>query len=100
MKTGYVVFDEIMGIYLGEDEGFGFWSGLDSSGQDVACVFASEAEAMDCVNFWTGPPPTAVKFVEVVVDLPPHHASMVSCIKAGLPGWITEETPVANVLPA
>lgn len=41
-----------MGVYLGSCMGFGFWSKMDSAGQDVACGFKDEEDARRYIASW------------------------------------------------
>jgi len=41
-----------MGIYVGSAIGFGFWSKLDSVGQDSVVTFENEDDARDYVRSW------------------------------------------------
>ena len=82
-----VIYHETLGVYIGELFGLGFWSKVDDGGVDRAVVFDDAADAIDYLNDWSeGPQPDCV-FVEVVPDLG-KYASVLACIRAGLPGWI------------
>jgi len=94
-----VIYSEKDGIYLGSCMGFGFWSNLDAVGQTSAATFKSEEEAEAYMNTWDGGRPADVRMVNVEADDGGTHASMASCIRSGLPGWLDEDTPVANDSP-
>jgi hypothetical protein len=95
-----VIFSEENGVYLGECMGMGFWSKLDAVGQPSAVTFPSEQVARDYMAEWSSPAPLDVRLVPVVVDEEPGYASAAACMRAGLPGWLVEDSPTANVLPA
>jgi len=44
------------GIYVGHALGFGFWSLLDTAGQDCAVTFPDTASAIEHINSWDNPP--------------------------------------------
>lgn len=111
-KTGYVLTHPQNGIYLGSFLGLGFWSALDSGGQDAAVVFESPEAAMAFASTWgmEGMDPTeraqclgALRCVEVVIDSPQgsdNYASMESCQAAGLDPWYnldSMDSPSASV---
>lgn len=47
------------GIYVGHALGFGFWSLLDTAGQEDAVTFPTKQAALDHINSWDNPPDTA-----------------------------------------
>lgn len=86
------------GIYLGSCMGLGFWSKLDSAGQDAAVTFPSQDDAMAYMGTWDGGVPQGCQFVPVVPDLG-EYASISSCAAAGLEAWSVEmptETALAH----
>jgi hypothetical protein len=94
-----VIYTEETGIYLGNCMGFGFWTKLDPVGQTGAITFPDADTAETHMAEWESGRPHGVTFVEVAAD-PDGFAPMAACVRAGLPGWLVEETPVANTLPA
>lgn len=44
------------GIYVGHALGFGFWSLLDTAGQEDAVTFPTEQDARDHIKSWDNPP--------------------------------------------
>lgn len=56
------------GIYVGHALGFGFWSLLDTAGQDCAVTFPDEAAARDHISSWDNPPDTSDFTFHVVDD--------------------------------
>jgi hypothetical protein len=93
-----VIYSEENGVYLGSAMGLGFWSKLDPIGQPAATTFDDEAQAQTHMDSWEGGRPADVRLVPVVAD-DGFYASIAACVRAGLPGWVDEETPVANALP-
>lgn len=94
-----VIYSETNGIYLGNCLGLGFWTKLETVGQTSAVTFPDATVAKEHMEQWEGGVPDDAQFVEVVDD-DDGYATMASCVRAGLPGWLVEATPVANVLPA
>ena len=94
-----VIYTEENGIYLGNCMGLGFWTKLDPIGQLGAVTFPDVATAEAHMAEWESGRPEGVTFVEVTAD-PDAYAPMEACVRAGLPGWLVDETPVANTLPA
>lgn len=47
------------GLYVGHALGFGFWSLLDTAGQDCAVTFPDKQAAIDHINSWDNPPDTS-----------------------------------------
>lgn len=99
-----VIVEKDLGIYLGSFWGMGFWSKLDPVGQPSATCFENKEEAMKHIASW-GPSDVKRDYTFHEVELTERHgqalyASIASCVKAGLEGWVDTETPVANVLPA
>lgn len=98
-KMAVVIYSDIDGVYLGTCMGLGFWSKLDPVGQPSAATFENEAQAEAFMATWDGGRPEGVRFVPVEADDGGTHASMASCMRSGLPGWLDEETPVVNAVP-
>jgi len=94
-----VIYSEENGVYLGSAMGMGFWSKLDPVGQPAAATFEDEAEAETHMASWDSGRPDGVRLVKVDADQGTY-ASIAACVRAGLPGWVDEQTPVANTLPA
>lgn len=96
------------GVYLGCAMGFGFWSKLDSCGQDAAVAFDDEAQAREHIASWDNvdaePEYARITFLPVVADRfeQPHHAwaTMQACVAAGVDPWFDEWMPPANKEPA
>jgi hypothetical protein len=95
----YVMYHEEHGVFLGICLGLAFWSKLDPVGQPAAATFDSPADALKFCESWGGGAPANVRYVEVDADVGGTHASIASCVRSGLPGWIDEETPVENSRP-
>lgn len=93
-----VIYSEEAGVYLGGAFGMGFWSKLDPVGQDAACTFESAELAASLIEEHAGFPED-VTFVSVCPDMADGYASIAACMAAGLPGWLDEYTPVANMQP-
>lgn len=93
-----VILSELNGVYLGSCMGLGFWSKLDPVGQPSAVTFSDKTEAEAYMRTWPGGIPNGITYVNVFAD-DGQHATIASCVKAGLPGWVDEITPVANSLP-
>lgn len=84
--THYVAYSHTLGVFLGQCLGLGFWSKLDSAGQDSAVTFATPTEFLDWAKTWNDPPPadTVIRAVECA---DPQFATSAECEQAGLPGW-------------
>lgn len=84
----FVVVHDTDGIFLGQALGLGFWSKLDSVGQDSAVVFNSIQEAEDFLASWEGEIPENIKFVEITPDSEcGKYVSKYACLAAGLDMW-------------
>lgn len=94
-----VIFEESQGVFLGSMWGLGFWSKLETGGQTHAVTFDDAIEAEAHMATWNGGAPVGVRIVEVEVDSEDGYASSAACMRAGLPGWLAADTPVANVYP-
>jgi hypothetical protein len=80
-----VIVSEEWGIYLGTAIGLGFWSLLDSVGQEAAVTFENKKEAIEYIRSWDeNNDPAAFSFVEVecAADM---YATISELTKAGLP---------------
>lgn len=65
----WVIFHPEEGIYLGNCMGFGFFSLLDSVGQEQAVVFISNRQAKDHIRAWdTDNNPDNYKFIQLECD--------------------------------
>ena len=84
---GFLVYSEEYGVYLGACFGLGFWSKLDSVGQDNAPLFSSRSEADDFIRGWDDEPIDQIKVIEIRDTISWDSATMQECIKAGLPAW-------------
>lgn len=93
-----VVYHERDGVFLGSCMGLGFWSKIDAVGQLAAVTFPSVEAAEVYMATWESGRPTGVRFVEVEADAE-GYADVAACVRAGLPGWLDEDTPVTNALP-
>lgn len=82
----YVLCSPSWGVYLGSFLGLGFWSRLDSAGQDCAVVFSSVEEAESYSQSWDGGCPDHVQVrgvpASAVVD---GFVPLVTCQQLGLP---------------
>jgi hypothetical protein len=92
-----VIYNQEDGVFLGSFIGLSFWSKLDPVGQPSAPTFPDAESAKAYVATWDHQP--ELQFVEVEVD-DGNSASVASCVRAGLPGWLDADTPVVNGLPA
>lgn len=52
MVHEYVIVHPVMGVYLGTGMGFGFFSLLDSVGQEYACTFSTREQARAHIESW------------------------------------------------
>jgi hypothetical protein len=86
-----VIYNEEMGIYLGNALGLGFWSKLDAVGQYAAVTFECRDDAVKHIQSWNeSNNPDEYSFV--LVEPSEQHgaewyASIENCVEAGLPGW-------------
>ncbi|HDR9103577.1 TPA: hypothetical protein QDB04_000297 [Burkholderia vietnamiensis] len=94
-----VIYDDANGVYLGSAMGLGFWSKLDPVGQPAAVTFSDEEEENAHMATWENGRPDGVRCVQVEADQA-GYASVAACMRAGLPEWLHDESPVANTLPA
>lgn len=90
----YVLVDAELGIYLGGAMGLGFWSKLDSVGQNTAITFPSQDEAVKHALSWDNKIPSVVVMpIELPASTPtmPNgsmYATIEDCVRAGLEGWV------------
>lgn len=91
MKTRFILFSKENGIYLGSCMGLGFWSLLDPVGQDSACTFSSEQEALDWVNTWETKPNIFWSLEAIEVQCEGDYITRDECIRNGFPGWEIDE---------
>lgn len=80
------------GIYLGSCMGLGFWSKLDSAGQDAAVTFPSQQDAEQFMGTWDEGAPQGCQFISVIPDQG-GYASVTACVAAGLDAWSVEVSP-------
>lgn len=95
MTTGYAIYDDEWGVYLGGFMGLGFWSKLSRNhGQGYAPLFKTRTDAVEHIRTWQQGTDRPYTFVEVEVDheaMGCGYASVVSCVKAGIPAWDTTD---------
>lgn len=89
-----VIYSEELGVYLGAFLGMGFWSKLDSGGQDHAPTFPSQSEAAEFADS-LGRPDNDLRFLNVTPD-EGSFASIQACVNVGLPSWLDAYTSTAN----
>ena len=82
----YVLFSEEKGVYLGSFAGLGFWTKVDTVGQDFAVAFDTPEEGAEWMQSWETPVPDA-KPVRVTLTADRAYASIDECVAAGLPRW-------------
>ena len=85
-----VLWNDELGVYLGTAFGLGFWSKLDPAGQEYACVFETEDEAREYVSSWDNPVSFRFVIVEWSIVSGYKVATIGSCVRAGLEGWIPD----------
>lgn len=81
----FVLYNEEVGIYLGNCMGLGFWSKLDSAGQERACVFETPEQAEAHLASHDDPVKNCVTR-EVECD-DSNYATISELEAAGLPTW-------------
>ena len=91
--TRFVIYSPEDGVFLGHALGLAFFSKLDTAGQTAAPTFADANDAAELLGLFG-----QVRLVPVTPDQG-DYASMAACMAAGLPGWLSEETPTQNCLP-
>lgn len=94
-KAAYILYCDEWGVFLGVAIGMAFWSKLDPVGQVSAPIFECAEDARPLFEAF---PRQDIRMIEVVADLG-DAASMSECVRVGLPGWLSEQSPVANRVP-
>lgn len=86
-----ILVSKSMGVYLGSCIGLGFWSKLDSVGQDAAITFESEDEIRKMIATWDGLTslPSDLQYLDVTADIDGTYASISACVAAGAEYWQT-----------
>ena len=96
MAKKFVIYDPEWGVYLGNCMGLGFWSNLDSVGQEYACVFDSIDQAMNHVHSWDSTKDDPARMLSIEyreVDVAnPQYASIAEIERAGMPPWLPDFT--------
>lgn len=96
MIKGWVLYNEEIGVFLGECLGLGFWSQLDSCGQNAAITFPNKTEATKMISHMkqndTNLAKLAISPILVEVDDGDNFATIQSCMRAGIPGWVYDKT--------
>lgn len=82
-----------MGIYLGSCMGMGFWSKLDSAGQDKAVTFDNIAQAKEVIQSWNEPHNTKDYYFTRIQIADLYYATISEVLAAGLEGWEVDKTP-------
>lgn len=85
-STRYLLHHPEMGVYLGAALGLGFWSKLDSVGQDSAVVFDTVEQAEAHSRSWTSTP-KGIEVLPVHVCRGSTYASIEECVAAGSERW-------------
>lgn len=91
----YVIFNDALGIYLGDAPDVQFWSRASSEGCMTAQTFPTQQAAID-VMIAEMDPFIDYEFIEVIPDCQYARASVAACVHAGLPGWLHLAMPTAN----
>ena len=91
MHKGAVIHSVEWGVYLGSAMGLGFWSKLDSVGQEEACTFKSKEEAQKHIDTWDSKPPSDTTFIEIETK-DEFYASMKECSVVGIEHWSEHNT--------
>lgn len=89
MAQRVILHHKEMGIYLGSALGLGFWSKLDSAGQDAAWTFESIEQARDAIASRDSPIENPM-FTHVEVQ--GEFATIQQCADAGLEPWEPDRT--------
>lgn len=80
----FVITHPQMGVYLGNCMGLGFWSKMDTVGQNAAVTFASVTSAEAHISSWDeGNNPRDYHFRTTIPDLPGNYVSLTRLIKDG-----------------
>ncbi|MFF2531222.1 hypothetical protein ACFVS2_20180 [Brevibacillus sp. NPDC058079] len=99
-QTGYAVYSEQDGVFLGHIMGMSLWSYIDTAGQDAAIAFSTKElaqEVMERDGF-------SMDLLELIpVEITGKrgsalYASIEACIKAGIPAWSSDEDSLKGVL--
>lgn len=93
--TGYVIYNDENGIFIGECLGMGFWSKLDPVGQPEAVAFENTTIAYEVIERFENYDKhygfrNEYKIVPVEITSShgrTHYASIQSCVQSGLPAW-------------
>lgn len=82
----FVITEPELGIYVGNAMGLGFWSKLDTVGQDRVPVFDTREQAQEHINSWDGANEDVHEyaFAEVDVSDDATYATVYELIDAGL----------------
>lgn len=94
-KAAYILYCDEWGVFLGVAVGMAFWSKLDPVGQLSAPTFLCAEDARPLFEAF---PRQDIRMIEVVADLG-DAASITECVRVGVPGWLSEQSPVANLVP-
>ncbi|WP_435018442.1 hypothetical protein TA3x_000416 [Tundrisphaera sp. TA3] len=78
-----VITNPVMGIYLGNCLGLGFWTLLDTAGQQEAVTFSSKQEAFSHIQSWDSED-RALDYRCVQVPTQREYATVSELAKAGL----------------
>ena len=81
----FVLWTQEEGVYLGSCMGFGFWSKLDSVGQDCAATFESREQALEYAKTWNSQM-LGLNTREIQCE-DSYYATIEECVAAGLPRW-------------
>ena len=85
--TRFVLNHPENGVYIGDFLGLGFWSNLETAGQDSAVTFNSEAEAMGHAETWPNPEDReGLQAIALDTD-GQKYATIAQLEAAGLPSW-------------
>lgn len=93
MLIRYIIVHKEYGVFLGSMLGLGFWSKLDSAGQDEACTFSSPKEAFEYVSAWCEEPkikPTTARVMITNDQLESNdvaYATKQQVVDAGFDSW-------------
>ena len=85
MTTRILIYSEADGVYLGSCMGLGFWSELDSVGQEEAVTFESIDDAKNYLETWKE---KVSNIIFLPVETENRYASEKECLKAGVKPWI------------
>ena len=83
----FVIHHPQMGIYLGNALGLGFWTKIDTVGQDSAVTFESTKQAEEHMATWDQGRPTEATIQQFCADKG-YYASASACAAAGLEPWV------------